>query len=139
MPLRQKELGTVRTILNGGGDLFLGPIDHTVAVPVDLTQFTNKEIDADGYLKPGIPLTRLGAMVAGSPAFVYGVTVEHRKVAEDNASATIAALGTEDIAVALDAHVVRHIGEDILDRAYTANEIAGFDRAGSKCHLIYTS
>lgn len=138
MPLRNKTIGEVRTLLNGT-DLFLGPTDHSVGVPTDLTQFTNKEIDEDGYLKPGIPLTRLGVMIGASPAFVYGVTAEHRKVADDNEDATIAALGTEDIAVFLRVDVVRHIGEDILDRAYTANEIAGFDRAGSKCHLIYTS
>ena len=139
MPLRKNSLGAVRDLTNGT-DLFIpGTAKGMISIPVDLTQFTNKEIDADGYLKPGIPLDRLGVMIAGSPAFVFGVTTEHRKVADDNESATIAALGTEDIAILTQVDVNRFIGEDILDRAYTANEIAGFDRAGSKCHLIYTS
>jgi len=139
MPLRNTSKGAVRD-LTLGTDLFLpDSAMGQISIPVDLTQFTNKEIDADGYLKPGIPLDRLGAMIGNSPAFVYGVTTEHRKVAEDNETATISALGTEDIAVFLICCVVRHVGEDILDRAYTANEIAGFDRAGSKSHLIYTS
>lgn len=118
-----------------GPDLFLGPIDHTVAIPVDLSQFTNKEIDADGYLKPGIPLQRDGTMLGASDV-VYGVTVEHFKVAEDNESATIAALGDMDVPIALICAVVRDVAEDILDRAYTAAEVAGFDLAGSKCVLV---
>jgi hypothetical protein len=135
MPLRKETLGTARQFEDGTVG-FLGPIDHTISIPVDLTQFTNKEIDDDGYLKPYIPLDRAGAMIGGSPAFVFGVTVERRKVADDNATDTIAALGTEDIAVALICCVVRDIAEDVLDRAYTANELAGFDRAGSKSVLV---
>src|SRR6187549_4102790 len=101
MPLRNTSKGAVRD-LTLGTDLFLpGYAMGQISIPVDLTQFTNKEIDADGYLKPGIPLARTGILVAGSPAFVYGVTSEHRKVADDNETATIAALGTEDIAVFL--------------------------------------
>ncbi len=133
--MRLTTKGTVRDLINGT-DLFLGPIDHSISIPVLLTQFTSNEINADGYLRPGIPLTRNGLLVGVSPAFVFGVTVEHRKVAEDNAAATIAALGTIDVAIELMACVVRDVAEDILDRAYTANEVAGFDRAGSKCHLV---
>jgi hypothetical protein len=32
----------------------------------------------------------------------------------------------------------RDIGEDNLERAYTADEIAGFDLAGSNCRLTRT-
>ena len=107
MPLRKNSLGAVRDLTNGT-DLFIpGTAKGMISIPVDLTQFTNKEIDADGYLKPGIPLDRLGVMIAGSPAFVFGVTTEHRKVADDNESATIAALGTEDAAEGVRAFVER--------------------------------
>jgi hypothetical protein len=133
--------GIKKTVLSSpidlaGNDGWIGPIDHTIAIPVDLTQFTAKEIDADGFLKPYIPLTRAGVMIGASPAFVYGITVAPFKVAEDNATATIAALGTVDVPVALIACVNRDFAEDILDRVYTANELAGFDRAGSKCVLV---
>lgn len=134
--------GIRKTVISSPADLYgndwhLGPIDHTVAIPVDLTQFTDDEIDADGYLKPGIPLDRTGLMIGASPAFVYGVTVEAFKVADDNATATIAALSDAfDVPIALICCVVRDVAEDILGRAYTADEIAGFDRAGSKCVLV---
>jgi len=134
MPLKKETIGTSRQFEDGTVG-FLGPIDHTISIPVDLTQFTDKEIDEFGYLKPYIPLQRDGTML-GSSDFVYGVTVERRKVADDNESATIAALGIEDIAIALICCVVRDIAEDVLDRAYTAAEVAGFDLAGSKCVLV---
>ena len=124
----------------GGGDTYgqalLGPVDNEVQLPVPLSGLTNAEIDAHGYVKPGLPLTKSGALVGASPAFVYGVTIEAVKVADDNATGTIAALGTQDIAVATVGQVIRAIAEDNLGRVYTANEAAGFDRAGSKLVLI---
>ena len=137
MPGIKKTVLSAATDLAGASDLFLGGnVQYTLAIPVDLTLMTNKEIDADGNLKPGIPLDRTGTMIGAAPAFVYGVTVELFKVAEDNTAPSIAALGTQDVPVTLLCAVVRDIAEDILDRAYTANELAGFDRAGSKCILI---
>lgn len=137
MPGIKKTVLSSASDLAGASDLFLpGNVQYTVAIPVDLTQFTNKEIDADGNLKPGIPLTRAGLMLAATN-FVYGVTVENFKVADDNEAATIAALSDSfDVPVSLLCAVVRDVAEDILDRAYTAAEIAGFDIAGSKCILV---
>jgi hypothetical protein len=112
---------------------FVGPFDHTVSVPVDLSALTNKEIDRNGYLKPAVPLTKAGILVTAGA--VYGVTIEPIKVAADNADATIAALGTVDIAIALDAQINQDIAEDILERAYTAAELAGFVAAGSRLIL----
>jgi hypothetical protein len=137
MPGIRKTVLSSATDIAGTSDLFLGGnVQYTVAIPVDLTQFTNKEIDADGYLKPGIPLTRAGEML-GAGDFVYGVTVEAFKVADDNETTTIAALSEAfDVPVTLLCAVVRDIAEDVLDRAYTADELAGFDVAGSKCILV---
>lgn len=133
MPLRNEDVLVHRDYV-GGTDGFVGPIDHTVAVPVNLSLLTNKEIDANGYLKPYIPLTKAGALVtAGS---VFGVTVEHVKVAVDNAAATIAALGTEDVAVATICQVNRAYAEDVLDRVYTAAELAGMAPGASGVVLL---
>lgn len=134
MPLKSDVITTGR-LLVGGSDAFVGPVDHTVAVPVPLSALTNKEIDTDGFLKPYIPLTKAGALVGAATA-VFGVTVEHVKVAKDNVAGTIAALGTVDIAVATIAQLNRAAAEDVLDRAYTANELAGFALAGSHIVLL---
>ena len=139
MPGIKKTVLTEAQDLAGTSDLFLPQsVQYTVAIPVDLTQFTDKEIDADGNLKPGIPLTRAGLMLDGTVGeFVYGVTVESFKVAADNATLTIADLSDAfDVPVSLLCAVVRDIAEDVLDRAYTADELAGFDAAGSKCILV---
>ena len=127
MPIRFTKTVQSGTIY---GNPFVGPINHTVAIPVPLSALTDDEIDADGYLKPGIPLTKAGALV-GVGGEVFGVTVEPVKVADNNEAATIAALGTAWIAVVTTAaQVNQDIAEDNLGRAYTADEIAGFRGSG---------
>lgn len=133
MPLRSTTLTSARDLTGGTGG-FVGPVDHTVAVPVLLTQMTNKEIDDDGYLKPYIPLTKAGLLIPNTTTAVFGVTNEHIKVANDNLSGTIAALGTIDATVVTMCQLNRAIAEDVLDRVYNANELAGFGLAGS--HII---
>lgn len=115
---------------------FVGPINHTHTLAVDITALTVDEIDADGYLKPGLPLDAAGALVGVAPAYVFGVTIEPLKVAESNSAADIAAAGTVDIAVATIGQVNRAVAEDILGRALTANEVAGFAAAGSTMKLL---
>jgi hypothetical protein len=43
---------------------FVGPINHTESLAVPLSGLTADEIDAKGWLKPGVPLTKAGALVA---------------------------------------------------------------------------
>ncbi len=232
MPLRQTTVTSPRDFA-GGTDGFVGPINHTVAVPVNLANLTNKEIDTNGYVKPYVPLTKGGALVgtptrstpgsataaggnvgdgtfsaitggysapaetitvtittaaanagsfrvegtksgligtgtvavafsspvinftlndgatdfavddsftfspsAGVSSNVFGVTVEHVKVADDNAAGTIAALGDEDIAVATICQVNKAYAEDVLDRSYTAAEVSGMAPGASGVVLL---
>lgn len=131
MPIRFTKTTQGGTIY---GNPFVGPINHTVAIPVPLSALTDDEIDADGYLKPGIPLTKAGALLAADQT-LFGVTVESVKVADNNLPATIAALGTVWVAVVTTAvQVNQDIAEDNLGRAYTAAEIASF--AGSGITLL---
>ena len=117
---------------------FVGPIVATAHVKVDVSDLSNKEIDDNGYLKPGLPLKQDGNLV-GSGAFVFGVTVEAVKVAESNSSADIAAVTNDPfVAVATICQVSQDIIEDTLGRSLTADELAGFDVAGSKVSLIRT-
>lgn len=135
MPLRNTTLTSARDLV-GGTDGFVGPVDHTVAVPVLLTAMTNKEIDDQGYLKPYIPFTKAGALIPNTTTLIFGVSVEHIKVAADNAAGTIAALGTIDVTVGFFCAVNRAVAEDVLDRAYNANELAGFLLAGTHVVLL---
>lgn len=118
------------------GSPLLGPANHTAPIAVDITALTDDEIDSEGYLKPGVPFTGAGALVGAAPAFVFGVTIEPQKVADGNAAGDIAGAGTQTVIVATIGQVQRAIAEDNLGRAYTADEIAGFDRAGSKLVLV---
>lgn len=135
MPMRVEVLTSARDLVHGT-DGFVGRVEHTVAVPVLLTAMSNKEIDSDGYLKPYIPFTKAGALIANTSTPVFGVSVEHIRVARANDATTIAALGTIDVAVATICQLNRAYAEDVLDRAYNANELAGFALAGSHIVLL---
>lgn len=116
---------------------FVGPINHTVGIQVDVSTLSTDEVDQYGYLKPGVPLTSGGILVGAAPAFVFGCVVEAVKVADDNSN--LAGVTTDvEVAVATICQINRDILEDSLGRVLTANEIAGFDRAGSKCVLLPT-
>lgn len=116
---------------------FLGPVDHTIQVNVTLTGLTANEIDKYGYLKPGVPFAADGTSV-GVGEFVYGVNPEAVKVAPDNSAASLAALTTQQIALAVEGVVLRDVVEDMLGRALTADEVAGFNLAGSQLRLTNT-
>lgn len=64
---------------SAGGDSypnpFLGHIDHSVAIDVNIANLTTDEVDAHGWLKPGVPLTAAGALLAAPTASVPGATV----------------------------------------------------------------
>lgn len=42
---------------------FIGPVDHTAQIRLDISGLTTNEVDSDGYLKPGVPLTKGGLRV----------------------------------------------------------------------------
>lgn len=122
---------------NSYGHPFVGPgAQYTDVVKVDISALTTAEVDADGFLKPGLPLLKTGLPVTAGP--VYGVALEPIKIAADNAAGTLAA--AVDCFVALGTHgiVNRDIIEDNLGRVLTAAEIAGFDLAPSTLKLTRT-
>lgn len=119
---------------------FIGGVDHPAQIKVDVSALTTDEVDAFGYLKPGVPLTKAGILVGAAPAFVYGVTFEAQKIVPANPTNVTLAAVTADpiITVNTVGHINRDALEDNLGRALTADEIAGFDAAGSKIALSAT-
>lgn len=114
---------------------FRSPLDHPDQIRLDVSGLTAYEVDARGYLKPGVPLTKGGVLVTVGVA-VYGCNIEAVKVAANNAPATLAAAPDVDITVDTMVLVNQDILEDCLGRVLTAAEIAGFGLAGSTCKLI---
>jgi hypothetical protein len=120
--------------------VFVGDIVNTDVVNVDISDLTTNEVDALGYIKPGVPLDKSGNLV-GSGVAVYGVTIEpiklpHATIPPTNVSLA-ADTGTCPVAVGFGL-VNRDIAEDNLGRALTADEIAGFDLAASNCRITRT-
>ena len=123
---------------------FVGPVNYTVHVKLDISTMTTAEVDADGYLKPGLPLAiaaGLATLVGAAPAFVYGCVVEATKLpVVVPATNTTLAAETNDCLVAVATHSIlnRDIVEDNLGRVLSANELAGIDAAGSHTRLTTT-
>jgi hypothetical protein len=115
------------TVVKDYENPFVGPVNHQAAVKVVVTGMTNKEVDARGYLKPGVPLLRTGALATLATVPIYGVTMEEVKVAASNSAPDLAAATAKPVAVALVGAINRKVAEDMLERAYTANELAAFE------------
>lgn len=133
MPLRSQ----VNTV---GGQIYgrvaVGIAEYTAQRAINIAVLTANEVDADGYLKPGVTFDRAGVLVIATiPTF--GVVIEPVKVAKSNAGADLTAAGVQQVALLTIGQINRKIAEDNLGRAYTAAEIAGFDLAGSKLVLLY--
>lgn len=120
--------------------VFVGEIRGTDTVVLDISDLTTKEVDADGFLKPGVPLSKAGDLV-GNGVAVWGVTIEAIKIPHATIPPTDVSLaadtGTCPMTVGFGL-VNRDVAEDNLGRAYTADEIAGFDLAGSNCRITRT-
>lgn len=110
---------------------FVGPVDHTEQVRVDVSTFDTQEVDSEGYLKPGVPIQLPGGVGTGPVAGalvtnadqVAGVTVEPIKIAADNAAGTLAAAPDVDVAIAHMCAINRDRVEDILGRVLSAAEL----------------
>lgn len=142
MPMRVTPTATAGEV---HANPFVGPTDHPATVRVTPGNFTAAEVDAKGYMKPGVPLAKDGTPVtpyaAGPPEvpadYVYGVVLEAVKVADSNSAADLGAAGAVDVVVAVIGAVNRAIVEDNLGRALTAAEVDGFTGvSGSKLVLI---
>lgn len=135
MPIGIESLASEQTVY---GHPFKDILD-TDEVRVDISDLTTAEVDADGRIKPGLPLRKTGDII-GSGNAVYGVVIEAVKIVAANPTdASLAAnTGTFPVVVGTIGTVNRDVAEDNLGRALTADEIAGFDLAGSKLHLTRT-
>lgn len=117
---------------------FIGEVDDTLSVKVQVNKLTTFEVDAYGFLKPNVPLKIDGSLLNGTAGeYVYGVTVEATRLVDRNPSnASLLADGrTLPVIVCVIGLVNRAIARDVLGRPYTAAEIAGFAAAGSKLTL----
>lgn len=123
------------------GNPFVGPINHTAPVRLDVSGMDNTVVDARGFLKPGVLLRRNGTLVgavAGAAEAAYGANVEAVKVAASNSAPDLAAAVDIDIAVATVCQINRAILEDNLGRALTAGELASTDQLlSSPIVLVY--
>jgi hypothetical protein len=127
---------TATTGGTGYASPFVGPANHTHHIKVDISGLTVNEVDADGYLKPAVPLRYaggLGVLVSAPAQAVDGVTVEAVKLPLATVPPTNGTLAAETgdcfVAVATHCAVNRDIAEDVLGRAYSADEVAALAAA----------
>lgn len=117
-----------------------GPRD-VEQITVDLSDLTTAEVDAKGYLKPGVLLKADGTLAdAAAGEFIYGATIEPVYVGADpiGADADLDALTDIQVAVGRSGLLNRDIVEDNLGRALTAAELAAITAAGSRLAITAT-
>lgn len=116
------------TTTGAAGDVvalpFVGPVNHTVAILVDVSTLSDDEVDENGYIKPGVPLQANGDLVSGTGQVVMGLVVESVKIAADNVSGTLAAADDVEVTIATICQVNRDVVEDVLGRALSADELS---------------
>lgn len=134
MPMRSQVNTTGGQIY---GRVFVGIAEYTAQRAINVSVLTANEVDADGFLIPGVPFSRAGVLV-GTGVAVFGVNIEPIKVAKSNSSTDLTAAGTAvQVALLTIGQVNRQIAVDNMGRAYTGFETAGFDLAGSRLILLY--
>lgn len=139
MPLHIKKTAGGTTY----GPVFIGDILGMQQVVVDISTLTTDEVDADGYLKPGVAFQKDGTLVsAGSGQFVYAVNPEPQNLRMAVLPPTNGTLSgdtrTWPLGMGTIGEVNRDIAEDNMGRAYNSNELAAFNAAGSMIHLTNT-
>jgi len=123
--------------------VFIGQILGMQQVVVDISTLTTDEVDADGFLKPGVAFKKDGTLCDGTGGeFVYAVNPEPQPLQLATIPPTNASLAADTSTIPLGmgtgGEVNRDIAEDNMGRAYTANELAAFNAAGSMIHLTNT-
>lgn len=137
MPLRVKKTAGG----SGYGHPFVGKVLGLQQVAVDISELTISEVDADGYLKPGVPFKKDGTLADGTAnEFIYAVNPEPIRIVEYVPTTLLLAADTATIPVGMATigEVNRDIAEDNMGRAYTANELAAFNAAGSMIRVTNT-
>jgi hypothetical protein len=120
----------------------VGPVDHVLHKKVDISGLTTDEVDAEGFLKPGVVFKESAGLLILVGAAAGAIFIVHEAVRlpitlpRDN---TTLAAETGDCFVGVATHglVNRDIAEDNMGRAYTANELTSFVTAGT--HLAITT
>lgn len=124
------------------GNPIIGKAGMLKHIKVDLSGLTSDEVDADGYLKPGVVLKEsagLGILVGGTaaPIFVVPEATKLNVVTPTTTTTLSSETGDHMIGVAGAGLVNRDVAEDNMGRAYTANELTSFVTAGT--HLAITT
>lgn len=114
----------------------VGPVNHVVHKKIDLSGLTHNEVDADGYLIPGVVLKEVGGLLvlvgaAAAPIFVVHEATRLNVTTPATDTTLAAETGDHLVGVAVAGVVNRDIAEDNMGRAYTANELTSFVTAGT--------
>jgi hypothetical protein len=137
MPMHVKKTAAVSTY----DPVFLGEILAMEQVLVDVSELTTDEVDADGWLKPGVPFKQDGTLADGSGC-IYAVNPEPQNLHLDTIPPTNTSLGndtkTYPLGMGTMGTVNRDVIEDNLGRALTGNEITAFATAPCKINLTLT-
>jgi hypothetical protein len=109
-------------------NVFIGRVDHPSHVKLAAGAFTVDTVDSDGWLKPGIPLTKVGVLPIDATTLIYGCTIEEMKVGDGNSVDQLAAAAARGLFAVVNTIglVNRDLLETNLGRALSAGELLAF-------------
>lgn len=116
-------VGTARITGSKSGVIGVATVGTVFASPI----VTLRIVDGTTDLTIGDTYTLAVTPQGGDPN-LYGVTIEPIKLTEGNG---VLRTGTFTVAITTDALLNRYLVEEILDRALTATEVAGFKSGGA--------
>lgn len=115
------------------GHPFVSPVRDPDHVKLDVSTLTAVEVDAYGYIKPGVILQQNGAIITAANQTAYGVVIEAEKLPGRSNNTGLAADTTDPlIAVCTDGLINRDIVKDNLGRDLNPNELAALAAGGFK-------
>ena len=115
-----------------------GADGNNVHVKVDVSALTSREVDANGYLKPGVPLVQGTGVLPTAAGDVVVMVEEATKIAENNTG--LASITADPFIGCRVYGTVNHdMLADILGAELTAGEIAAINGGGSRLRLTQRS
>lgn len=117
-----------------------GADGNNVHVKVDVSALTTREVDTNGYLKPGVPLVQATGLLPTLAGDVIVAVEEEVKIASGNTAAILSAITNDPFVACRVFGTVNHdMLASVLGAELTAGEKAAFNGAGSSLRLTVRS
>jgi len=138
---------TIRRQINAAGSgymsPFVGPAEHPVQIPVNIANLTAFEVDSNGYIVPGTPLTVAGALVGtaatGGTSTAGAATAENANVGNGTVGTITGSVGGPSEIITLRATSATNFDVTGSQTGYIGNATVGTPFVNAHINLTITA